>query len=297
MDSLSNWGRWGADDELGALNLVTPEKRAAAARLVRSGRVVSLARPYPKTPGPSNPRPAQHFMHRWSKHEGGGVATDFYGTSSHQGTHLDGLCHVWDDEGMWNGRDPDQVITYDGATFGTIDRWQDGIVTRCVLLDVPAHRGVHYVTVDEPVYGWELEDIVRERNLEVGPGDAVAVYCGLEAFQRENPPVSAYNRESPRYMQENRRPGLDATCVKFLRDRDVALLLWDMGDQIPYGYSLAFEVHYAIVAYGMAFVDGALLEPLAQACQQEGRDEFMVMVSPLRVEGGTGCPVNPLALF
>ena len=130
LRKTSNAGRWGPDDQLGALNLITPDKRAAAARLVRSGRVVSLGRDYPKLAGPGNARPAQHFMHRWSKPEGGGVATDYYATSSHQGTHLDALCHVWDDFGMWNGRNPDDVITFDGATFGSIDHWRQGIVTR-----------------------------------------------------------------------------------------------------------------------------------------------------------------------
>ena len=292
-----NWGRWGPDDELGALNLITAEKRAAAARLVHSGRVVSLAREYPKTPGPGNPRPAQHFMHRWSKPEGGGVATDYYATSSHQGTHLDALCHIWDDDAMWNGRKPDDVISFDGATFGSIDRWKEGVVTRGVLLDVPAHRGVPYVSVDAPVQGWELEDIARAQGLDMQPGDAVAVYCGLDAYQREHPPVPGRSGDDPNAMRQVRRPGLDATCVGFLREHDAAVLLWDMGDQLPYGYDLAFEVHYAIVAYGMAFVDAALLEPLARACAEEQRYEFMLTLAPLRVVGGTGCPINPLAIF
>ncbi len=290
----SNHGRWGPDDQLGGLNLITPEKRAEAARLVRTGRTVSLAREYPKTSGPGNPRPAQHFMHRWSKREGGGVANDYYATASHQGTHLDALCHVWDDDGMWNARNPDEVITFDGATFGSIDQWRDGIVTRAVLVDVPAHRGTAYVTADEPVYGWELEDIVREQGVEVRPGDAVVVYCGLDAFLRDSQVYTGYSHTNPGAI---RRPGLDATCLRFFREHDAAALLWDMGDRMPYGYDLAFEVHYAIVAYGMALVDAALLEPLARVCADEGRYEFLLMVSPLVVVGGTGCPVNPLALF
>jgi kynurenine formamidase len=292
-----NWGRWGADDELGCLNLITPQKRVAATRLVHTGRVISLGREYPKTPGAGNPRPAQHFMHRWSKPEGGGVATDYYATSSHQGTHLDALCHIWDDEAMWNGRQADEVITFDGANFGSIDRWSEGIVTRGVLLDVPAYRGVPYVTIDEPVYGWELADIARAQHVDVQPGDAVAVYCGLETHRREHGPSGGRSHDAPTSPDEIKRPGLDATCVKFLRDHDVAVLVWDMGDRLPYGYQLAFEVHYAIVAYGMAFVDAALLEPLARACAEEGRYDFMLTLAPLRVAGGTGCPVNPLAIF
>jgi kynurenine formamidase len=109
--------------------------------------------------------------------------------------------------------------------------------------------------------------------------------------------LAVRSHDAPDASVPIRRPGLDATWVKFLRDHDVAMLLWDMGDRLPYGYDLAFEVHYAIVADGTAFVDAALLEPLAQACAEEGRYEFMVTVAPLRVVGGTGCPVNPLAMF
>src|SRR4051812_1412275 len=95
-----NWGRWGVDDQKGTINLITPEKRVAAARLVRSGRSVSLAREFPKTPSPINPNPAQHFM-MWRDTEDGGVATDYYGISYHgyATTHIDALCHMWGAEG------------------------------------------------------------------------------------------------------------------------------------------------------------------------------------------------------
>ena len=99
-----NWGRWGADDQVGAVNLITAEKRLRAAALVRSGRTVSLSREFPKTPAPNNPTPAQHFMHTFDRGTGG-AALDYYGISYHgqASTHLDSLCHVWND-GMWNGR-------------------------------------------------------------------------------------------------------------------------------------------------------------------------------------------------
>ena len=78
-----NWGRWGDDDQLGAVNMVTPEKRAAAARLVRTGRAVALCREFPKTPVPNNPTPAIHYMKRRVRGETGGLATDFYGIAYH----------------------------------------------------------------------------------------------------------------------------------------------------------------------------------------------------------------------
>ena len=101
-----NWGRWGDDDQLGALNMLTNEKRVAAARLVQSGRAVSLSREFPKEPAANNPAPAQHFMRRNPREPGGGSAVDYYGISYHgqAATHLDALCHVWDENGMWNNR-------------------------------------------------------------------------------------------------------------------------------------------------------------------------------------------------
>ena len=135
-----NWGRWGRDDERGAINLVTPEKRVAAAGLVRAGRAVSLSRDFPKEPGPGNAVPAQHWMRKTSRGDGGGGSSDYIGMSFHGviSTHLDALCHVWGTDGMWNGRDPDREITFDGALFGSVDRWSDGIITRGVLLTCPA---------------------------------------------------------------------------------------------------------------------------------------------------------------
>ncbi len=290
-----NWGRWGKDDQRGAINLITPEKRAAAARLVRTGRTVSLSRPFPKDPAPNNAHPAQHYM-RTHPRGRGGFAADYYGISYHgfASTHIDALCHTWDDDGMWNGRDPKKAITFDGTTFGGIEQWADGIVTRGVMLDVPRHRGVPCVTYETPVHGWELEDIVAKRGLRLEPGDAVCVYAGREAWQHANP-QNSYGRAISPATQE--RPGLHVSCLPFLRDHDVSVLVWDMIDHAPIGYDVSWAVHSAIFAYGIALVDNALLEPLARACIDEGRDEFMLMVAPLVVVGGTGSPANPLAVF
>src|SRR5688500_4507739 len=151
-----NWGRWGKDDQKGAMNLVTPAKRAAAARLVTSGRSVSLSRPFPKEPGPNNALPAHHYMKTHPRGKGG-FSADYYGIYYHgvASTHIDALCHTWDDEAMWNGRDPRAEITFDGARFGSIEHWSDGIITRGVMLDVPRHRGVPSVTQETPTHGGE----------------------------------------------------------------------------------------------------------------------------------------------
>jgi kynurenine formamidase len=290
-----NWGRWGKDDEVGAINLITPEKKVKAAALVRSGQSVSLSRPFPKEPRHGNPHPAQHWMKTIPRGEGG-FSADFYGIFYHgvASTHLDALCHTWDDKGMWNGRHPTKEITFDGATFGGVQHWKEGLITRGVLLDVPKHRGEPYVTMDQPVHGWELEDIAKAEGITLEPGDAVVVYSGREALQAEHP--GKYYQPSLDIFSPE-RPGLHASCLPFLRDNDIAILVWDMMDFTPNGYDLPWSVHGAIFAYGIALLDNALLEPLAQVCAQQGRYEFMLVIAPLFVEGGTGSPANPLALF
>jgi kynurenine formamidase len=291
----SNWNRWGKDDQKGAINLITPAKTVAATRLVQKGRSVSLSREFPKEPGPGNAYPAQHYM-RSIPRGTGGFAADYYGIFYHgvQSTHIDALCHTWDDRGMWNGRDPKKEVAFDGATFGGIEAWSEGIITRGVMLDVPRHRGTDHITFETPVHGWELDEICAKRNIKLEAGDAICVYSGRDAWQRANPDAT-YGR--PFGGGSIDRPGLHASCLKFIRDHDVAVLVWDMLDLMPNGYDIPWAVHAAIFAYGTALLDNAFLEGLAAACREEQRDEFMLVISPLRVKGGTGSPANPLAVF
>ena len=286
-----NWGRWGADDQIGAVNMVTPEKRLSAAGAIRSGRAVSLSREFPKTPAPNNPSPALHYMKRVERDQDCGYSADFYGISYHGTctTHLDALCHVWNEDGMWNGRNPDQAVTMDGAIWGAVDHWKEGIITRGVLLDVPKYRNQPYVTFDDPVHGWELEDVAKEQGVTLEPGDALVVYSGRDKWDQDGNPLWG--------SDSNRRPGLHASCLKFIRESDCCLLVWDMMDLTPNGYDLGWSVHGSIFAYGIGLLDNALLQPLAEACAEEGRYDFMLTVNPLRVAGGTGSPVNPVAIL
>jgi kynurenine formamidase len=291
LRSRSNWGRWGDDDQIGTLNLITPEKRMAAAQLVRTGRTISLSRPVPTVPAANNPRPAEHFMYvyRRPNTKRASIGYDFIGIQchGHTCTHLDALSHIWGENGGWNGRDPKEFMTFDGAMWGGIEHWREGIVTRGVLLDVARHRGVPYVTTDQPVHGWELQEIAEAQGVTVEPGDAVVIRSGHEAFERENPP----------YGSQPKKPGLHASCLWFLRETDCSALVWDMVEEAPFGYDVPFTIHGAIASFGLALIDNADLRSLAEACHEEGRYEFMLLVSPLLVIGATGSPVNPLAIF
>jgi kynurenine formamidase len=120
------------------------------------------------------------------------------------------------------------------------------------------------------------------------------VYCGREAWQAANPERPYSRPFGPGPLE---RPGLHVSCLPFLRDHDVSVLAWDMLDHLPIGYDIPWAVHAALFAYGVALLDNALLEPLARACVEEGRDEFMLVIAPLKVVGGTGSPANPIAVF
>lgn len=286
----TNWGRWGKNGGAGALNLITDQKRLDAIGLVKKGRTVSLSRPLPVSPAGDNPRPAHHYMHKEDRPFEGGAAMDYYGVFYHgtATTHIDALCHVWNKDGMWDGKNPEEIIKFGGATYGTVDEWKDGILTRGILLDVPLFRNEPYVTIDHPVHGWELEDVAKSQGVNIRPGDAVFVYSGREKYAADN---------NGRWGTPEGRPGLHASCLPFVKDHDISILGWDMMDASPNEYDVPWSVHGVIFAYGVALVDNSLLEPLANVCIEEKKHEFMLTINPLYVEGGTGSPANPIAVF
>ena len=144
------------------------------------------------------------------------------------------------------------------------------------------------MTTDRPVDGEELEAIAQAEGVRIDPGDALLVYSGREAYVRA---AGTYGSVT------DARPGLHVSCAKFIRDRDISVLGWDMLDARPDTTGHPWPVHGVVYSYGVALLDNALLEPLAQACAEEKRYEFMFMALPLKVVRGTGSPVNPIALF
>jgi kynurenine formamidase len=295
LRSLRRWYRWGPEDQIGAPNLITQSKVANAASLVTTGSVISMARPFPTAPSPINPNPAHFYIKRRSRGQGQASAIDYQGVSCHGKavTHLDALAHVWDADGMWNGHDPDLGITYDGATWGGIENLARGIVTRGVLLDIARSRAEGYVSEEQPVTGAELSRLAAENSLNLSPGDALVLHSGRDAWERQ------HNRlwGAPRPDGTVSRPGLHISCLDFFHDADCSLIIWDMMDAIPNDYDVVHAVHAVIYSQGIPLLDNALLEPLAGACHASGRTDFLVCVAPLPVVGGTGSPVNPLAVF
>jgi kynurenine formamidase len=292
FDRHSNWGRWGPDDNAGTVNLITPAKRREAAALVRDGRAVSLAYPLNTIGGPGNWNPAQHFLRIRPEASADYIGLVFHGYAH---THIDALCHIFWQGKMWNGKSNTDVTSL-GARSGAVDAWSGGITTRGVLVDIPALRGVDHVAVDQPVRGWEIEAAAEREGLELRSGDAVIVFSGRQSYFAANP---ASVPGIPPY------PGLHADCIPVLHRHDAALLCWDQMDARPSGYRLFEEppapggpVHvFAIVYLGLPLLDNARLEPLAETCRELKRWEFLLTVNPLNVRGGTGSPVNPIAIF
>ncbi len=287
----NNWGRWGPDDQVGALNLITPQKRIDAAKKVRTGRAISLARDLETAPGAQNPQPVQHFV-RWFERapgEGGG-AGDYVAFHVHgyQNTHIDALCHGWGDRGMWNGRSHEVEVTPRGSKFGGIEHWRDGLTTRGVLLDVVRHRKTKHVAFNEPVHAKELEEIAEEQNIKIEPGDAIVIHCGRDALEESNPdwnPIS------------DPHPGLSITSLRFFKENDIAALFWDLMDVQPFEIGWPYVPHAALHELGVALIDNCSLSELSEACWEIGHYDFMLTVAPLRLVGGTGFPVNPIALL
>lgn len=298
LKERSNWGRWGADDQLGCLNLITPEKRLAAATLVRHGRTASLSRKVvPAVESESGAVQCDVSLHQLDEHSV--AAMDYFGLSYHgfATTHIDALCHISVDGLVWNGRSTSEVLEASGARWGDIEQWRSGIFTRGVLLDVPGFRRSRYVTPDEPVTGAELERIAGAMGISLGAGDAVLVHSGRTAWNEEHQP---WETLGPRWVDTSAtsaRPGLHASCMEFLRDNDIAVLLWDMMDLAPSGYTLAWSVHGVIRAFGLALIDNVSFDEVLPISQELDQWEFLLVAAPLRVSGGTGSPINPLAIF
>jgi kynurenine formamidase len=298
FEEVKNWGRWGSEDERGTLNYLTPERSAAAAGLVRSGRLVSLGLPVNTVAGPDNPRPAQHDVRQLHDHDigGGGVrfALDFLGVDTHGNSHshIDALCHVSYKGQLYNGRPATSVTSAGAATLG-IDIYGRGFVGRGVLLDIPRRRGVEWLEPGEAVTRRELEAAEEAVGVRLGEGDILVFRTGHDRRRRV---LGAWD-SSP---AGEGKAGLAVDTIPWMFERRIAAFLPDGdGETVPVPVEgLLGPIHaLQIVAMGMAAADALDLEDLATACSEEDRSEFLVIVAPLRLVGGTASLVNPVAMF
>ena len=294
-EALKNWGRWGSDDQRGALNHLTDERRAAAAGLVRSGESISLSHDLATESLPENPNPVQHHMlASGDARDATGIpgyeaardhiALDVHGLST---THVDALSHMFVRGEMFGGR-PASDVRSDGARSNTILSMADGVVGRGVLLDVARARGRDFYDTGELVTVSDLEAAEEAEGVEVGPGDVLMVAWGREARRRAKEAFDGFS-------------GLRAECLPWLHEREVAVLGSDgISDPMPFVGTpdWPFPVHQiGITAMGLHLIDNMALAALGARCQAVGRWELLFTMGPLRIAGGTGCPVNPVAVL
>jgi len=285
QQTLSNWGRWGRDDELGALNLITQAKRREAAGLVKDGVSVSLARDANEQAGPDNPDPYQRVV----TGAGPAYAFDRIGVAYHGGahTHIDALSHRFVNGRLFNGFDAATVTREQGATKLSIYTAHAGVITRGVLIDVPALKGVPFLEPGTRIFVEDLEAWERKAGIRVLPGDAVFIRTGRWVRQANG--ASASSDTS----------GLDASVIPWLKQRDVAVLGSEYAvDARPSSAVSGLTVHDFALAYlGVLVIDNCDLTELARVAAAQSRWVFQFIAAPLPVKTGTGSPLNPLALF
>ncbi len=290
MQDISNWGRWGAEDEKGTLNLITPQKRIEASQLVQDGTPVSMSRFADKEQRPMNGNPFRHSLavSRFGEHE---VAGDEYSVQYHgfAHSHIDGLPHFAHKGQMYNGFSVDE-LEETGANRLGIHNAFEGIFTRGILVDIPWLRGVEYLEPGTAITAQDLEQWEARTGVQIGSGDVLLIRTGR--WERV--------RQQGEWMFIGRAAGSHASLALWLKERDVAVIGSDgVSDVMPSGVEgLINPLHeLVLVGLGMPILDNLDLDDLAVAAAERNRWEFLFVGSPLRVEGGTGSPMNPLAIF
>ena len=295
---VSNWGRWGADDERGTVNFITPEVVRRAAGCVRRGDVFSLglplgaAGPQMGTGGRFNPI---HLMSAIA----GGIPSDPDGFRYTDdviimplqcATQWDSLAHVYYGGRLYNDV-PAETVTAGGAARNAIDRLAAGIVSRGVLLDAARTAGVARLAPGQVITPADLEAAERAEGVRVERGDVLLVRTGH---------LAVFTVDGDREGFVRRSPGLGVACVEWLHAREVAAIATDTYavEVIPFeDPKRPLPVHQlAIRDMGLTLGEMFVLDELAADCARDGVWDFLFSAPPLRVTGGVGSPLNPLAV-
>ena len=303
MKDISNWGRWGKDDEIGTFNLITPAVRKAAVGLVKEGIAVSLAHTLDKDVLADNPTPfKQEFFMGPDGKMRSGAAMDVISSTYHATTttHMDSLCHYIFEGRTYNGW---EIEKYHQATptregFGegpgcmknSILGFKDGLITRGVLVDIPLMRGVPYLEPGTPIYAADLEAWEKFSGVKIGSGDALFLRTGRFARRAEKGPWPAAREAA----------GFHVSVMPWFKRRDVALISSDAVQDVQPSNIEGFPrpIHMlSINTLGMPMIDVADLEEVAKVAARLKRWAFMLTVAALPAPGGSGSPVNPIATF
>jgi kynurenine formamidase len=297
-DRLSNWGRWGADDARGTLNFITAERIVEASRCIRTGKVFELSIPIgavgPQTGlgGRINPLHFMTVMPTDDLHlaDGINISDDFISMPLQGATQWDSLAHVGYDDLFYNNVSVHSVMAIGGASRNAIDNALPGIVGRGVLVDIARARGVEWMTPGEGIEPDELDAVLAAQGVTVGSGDILAVRTGW----RRKAIVEGWEN----WMKGN--PGLGLACAEWLHDKEVAAVIsdnWGVEVQPAAEGEGVLPLHCVLIRdLGMMLGEIFDFEELAADCVADGVWEFFLSAAPLRVVGGVGSPVSPLAM-
>jgi len=282
---VSNWGRWGKDDQLGSVNLITAAKRKQALALAKTGVSVSLAHNPLTERAEDNSNPFEHTMLR-------GNNMDRYAVSYHgyAHSHIDALCHILYKDQTYNGYPRAEVNTEKGCTKLGIDNLKQGIVSRGILIDAPRLKGVEYLEPGTPLYAEDVEAWEKKAGVKIGAGDVVLLRTGRWSRRAKLGPWNVGQNAA----------GFHASIAPWFKTRGVAIVGSDVAeDVLPSRVEgIALPLHTLLItAMGVNLLDNQDLEAVAETAAKLNRWEFMIMVAPVPVTGGTGFPVNALATF
>ena len=298
-----NWGKWGADDQLGTLNYITPQKIIDASNLVKQGKVISLAIPFddkgPQTGSFGRFNPI-HFMLQ----DGGDISigaqdhlpniqyTDDAVTMPLQcATQWDALAHIMYQGQMYNGYEASQVNST-GAKKNGMENAKDKIVSRGVLLDIPRYKGKQWLDPGEAIYPADLDGAAEMGKVSVGTGDIVLIRTGQIGQVRAEDSWGEYSGGSA--------PGLGVDCAAWICENEIAGYATDTWgtEVIPNETPDIFQpLHMILIVHaGMLIGEIFDLEGLADDCANDGVYEFMFVAPPLPITGAVGSPINPQAI-
>ena len=286
---FKTWNRWGAEDNKGASNLITPQKVLSAIKLVKSGTVVSLGANVPQQDAPDV---GASLFRRTSNNITENGTSDTYAVSYHgqSVSHVDSWCHFLENGRMYNGIRAEGNITPEaGCRQGSIMHWKDGVFTRAVLYDIPQLKGVEWLEPGTPVTRADLEAWERRSGVKAAAGDVVLLYTGRWK-RRER--VGPWTGQIAGYY---------ADTIPWIHERLPAFIGHDMSidwNPRPGWEGMRNPVHIAVLNWmGVNIIESLDLERAVETARRTRRSEFVMTFAPLRVEGGTGSPVNPLAVF
>jgi len=299
----NTWGKWGAEDQLGALNRVTPATVRRSAQLVRKGKVFSLALPLDENGPQTGSFGRYNPMHQMTWDGGDILAgaqdhlaelrytddTAFLGLQS--STQWDALAHIFHEGKMYNGYGP-ELVTSKGAVKNDITNAKDRLVGRGVLLDIPRWKGKGWLEPGEAIQDTDLAQCAEAQGVEVGEGDFVLVRTGQIAQRRHLGSWGDYCGGSA--------PGLGVSSAEFFCSREVAVVVTDTwgAEVLPNETEDVFQPLHIILIVNAGILLGEIwdLEALAADCAEDHVYEFQLIAPPLTITGAVGSPVNPQAI-